>query len=101
MAKFTPMKILGTVLERRKDEKTRKKTVKNGVTNPKKDKKEKKAHFKKKEGRKREGERSFLNGNVFLSFPILANFNQRTSLVTYTIVASGLERHLQAGEASV
>ena len=51
--------------------------AKNGVINPKKDKKEKKDPFEKK----RERERSSFNRNAFISFLIPANFNQRTSLV--------------------
>ena len=59
-----------------------KRTAKNGITNPKKDKKGWKDAFQEREkGKKMEGERSFFNGNAFLTFPISANFRQRTSLL--------------------
>ena len=59
-----------------------KRTAKNGITNPKKDKKEWKGPFQEREKKKKnlERERSFLNGNVFLSVLVPANFHQRTSL---------------------
>ena len=56
--------------------------AKNGITNPKKDWKEWKDPFQEREKNKKklERERSFLNGNVFLSVPVPTNFGQRTSL---------------------
>ena len=56
MAKFRPIKKLGTVLERWEDEKTGKKT-KDGMANPKKDKKEKKDPFKEEKKGKKEKEK--------------------------------------------
>ena len=50
-----------------------------GITNLKKDKKEKNTHLKKRRKEKRERENSFLNGNAFFSFPVPENFDQRTS----------------------
>ena len=45
MANFRPIKKPGMGLERWKDEKTGKRTAKNGMTNPKKDRKERKDPF--------------------------------------------------------
>ena len=74
MAKFKPIKKLGTGLARWKEKKLEKKGE-NGITNPKKDKKEWKDSFQEREkSKKLEKERSFLKGNAFLSIPVPANF---------------------------
>ena len=61
-----------------------KRTAKNGITNPKKDWKEWKDPFQKREKMKKklERERSFVNGNAFLFVPVPTNFGERTSLHT-------------------
>ena len=57
------------------------KMAKNGFTIPRKIRKRKNTRLKKRKKKKRgEREISFSNGNVFLSFPVPANFNQRTCL---------------------
>ena len=60
MAKFRPIEKLGTGLERWKGEKLEK-NGENGITNPKKDKKEWKGPFQEREKKKKnlERERSF------------------------------------------
>ena len=69
-------------LARWKNEKTGKERRKTGLLIQRKIGKSGKTRSKKEKKRKKlERERSFLNGNAFLSVPIPTNFGQRTSLV--------------------
>ena len=72
------------------------KNGKKGITNPKKDWKEWKDPFQKREKMKKklERERSILNGNAFLSVPVPTNFGQHTSLVVQSQVDQGEETWL-------
>ena len=83
MAKFRPSKKHETGLERWKDEKTGKERRKTGLLIQKKIGKrvERPVPKKRKNEKKMERERSFLNGKAFLSVPIPSNFGQRTSLI--------------------
>ena len=81
MAKFRPIRKLGTGLERWKDEKTGKGRRKMGLLTPRKIRKSGKTHSKREKKEKNlERERFFLQGNAFLSIPVQANFFQHTSL---------------------
>ena len=58
------------------------------MNNPKEDQKEKKDPFQeRKKEKNRERERSFLNRNAFLSFPVHADSDQCTPLAHSTIDA--------------
>ena len=82
MAKFRPIKKHGTGLERWKDEKTGKGRQKRGLLIQRKIGKSGKTCSKKEKNEKNlERERSFLNGDAFLSIPVPTDFCQRTSQV--------------------
>ena len=84
MAKFSPVKERGTVLERWKDETTGKKGQKTGLLIPRKIRKRKKTRVKreKKDGK----EKSFFKRECVLPFFVLENFYQRTCLVDRLLV---------------
>ena len=91
MAKFRPIKNHGTGLERWKDEKPGKERRKTGLLIQRKIGKSGKTRSKKEKKQKDlERERSFLNGNTFLSVPAPTNFGQRISLVTTVHVPMSL-----------
>ena len=82
MAKLRLIKNLGTGFRKVERWKNWKRTAKNGITKPKKDKKEWKDLFKEREKKKKKTWKEkdlFLNGNTLFSVPIPANFCERTS----------------------